>query len=160
MAWTKLELIKSAFQEIGLGDYIFNSSPEQLQAACNTLDNMMLEWDAQNIKLGYNAASTPDTNSVNDSSNLPLYANSAVISNLAIKLAPSFGKIVTNEAKVAAYNGMNMLYAKIPVPQVPTPYGLPAGAGNKYAAFPDLVYLSGSNTDPLEVDNNNLILKE
>lgn len=159
MTWKKLDYVNAAYEELGLANYIFDLEPEQLQTAVNKLDNLMLEWDSRGIKLGYPFASNPSIDTINEETNLPPQANNAIICNLAVRLAPSVGKTPSIDTKVSAYQGLQSLFAQIPVPQMTRPTGIPAGAGNKAVSYPDLVYLPTGDDRPIGVDNQNLTLK-
>ena len=45
MGYTKRQYIEAALTEIGLADYVFNSTPQDLQTALRRLDGMMAEWN-------------------------------------------------------------------------------------------------------------------
>jgi hypothetical protein len=133
MSWTKRELLVAAFGEIGLASYVYDLSPEQLQAALARLDSMMGTWNGQGIRLGYPLPSTPGASNLDDASNLPDSANETVFQNLATRIAPGYGKQVSPDTKTSAYNGYNaMLTASMGAPpQMQMPGTMPAGAGNK-----------------------------
>jgi hypothetical protein len=46
VGYTKRQFVTSAFEEIGLADYVFDLQPEQLEGALRRLDSMMAEWNA------------------------------------------------------------------------------------------------------------------
>jgi hypothetical protein len=160
MSWTKRDFLLAAYEEIGLANYIFDLQAEQLQSAVNKLDNMMLEFDAKGIKLGYPFAASPETSSIDEETNVPPYANSAIVSNLAVRLAPSVGKQLNPETKIQAYQALNMLYMMIPVPQVKIRAGVPAGAGNKLFSQPQMVFLPPTSNETLQTENNDLLFSK
>jgi hypothetical protein len=140
VSYTKRQIISQAFDEIGLASYIFDLQPEQLQSALRKLDSMMATWNAQGIRLGYPIPSTPEGSDLDTESNIPDAANEAVYQNLAIKLAPSYGKIVPVETKASARMSYNAMLARFMViPEFKLDGTMPAGAGNKniYQVFLD-----------------------
>lgn len=132
MGWTKEQLIQAAFAEIGLSDYTFNVGPDERQTALCRLDTMMATWNAKGIRLGYPLPSSPDASNIGDDSGLPDAANEAVVANLAMRLAPGFGKTVSQDARTTAASGYNTLLARaVMPPEQQLPDTLPRGAGNK-----------------------------
>jgi len=73
MGWTKRQLVAKAYASLGVADYIFDLSPEELQNACVDLDAMIASW--KSLNLSYTMASTPDTTDISVDSGLPQYAN-------------------------------------------------------------------------------------
>lgn len=132
MGATKGQLVQGAFGEIGLSDFTFNVGPDEKQSALGRLDNMMATWDAKGIRLGYLLPSSPDSSNLDDDSGLPDVANETVIANLALRLAPGFGKTVSSQTQVIAKDGYNMLLSRAAFPpEQQLPHTLPRGAGNK-----------------------------
>ena len=132
MGYTKRQFITGAFEEIGLADYVFDLQPEQLQSAVRRLDSMMMEWNAQGIRLGYPIASSPQDSDLDSETNAPDSAWEAIITNLAIRIAPGYGKTVSPDTKVSAKGAYNVLLQRATFPleqQFPTT--MPIGQGNK-----------------------------
>jgi hypothetical protein len=131
MSWTKRELVLQAFAEIGLAAYVYDLQPEQLQTALNRLDSMVATWNADGLRLGYTMAS-PSTTDLDQDSGLPDAANEAVYLNLAIRLASSVGKVVSEDLTKPAREAYTALSGKfVQVPERLRPSDVPAGAGNK-----------------------------
>lgn len=133
MSWTKREFVVQAFSEIGLASYVFDLTPEQEQDALRRLDAMMGTWNGQGIRLGYPLPSTPNDSDLDELTGVPDSANETIYQNLAIRIAPGFGKIVSSDTKVSAHLGYNaMLTQAVGLPaekQLPNTMG--SGAGNK-----------------------------
>jgi len=131
MGYTKDDLVHSALNEIGIADYDFDIGAEQTQSALQRLDSMMASWDSRGLKFGYPMPSTAKGSSLDEESNIPDVAWEAVITNLAIRIAPSYGKIVLPETKATAKESLNFLYnlfAQASEMQLPS---MPKGAGYK-----------------------------
>ena len=132
MGWTKRQFIEHAFEEIGLASYVFDLNPEQLQSALRRLDTMLAAWNALGIRLGFPLPSSPQDSDIDEQTNVPDRSNEAIYTNLAVKIAPSYGKQVMPDTKATAkesYNTLLSIAAMPPEQQLPST--MPAGAGNK-----------------------------
>lgn len=132
MGYSKRQFVTAAFEEIGLASYVFDLQPEQLQSALNRLDAMMADWNGKGIRLGYPLPGSPQYSDLDEPSEVPDSANETIFTNLAIKLAPSYGKSVMPETKVTAKESYNTLLMRATTPlEMQLPGTMPAGAGNK-----------------------------
>jgi hypothetical protein len=140
MSYTKGELVNDAFNEIGIADYEFDVTASQSVAALRKLDSMMAGWDARGIKLSYPVPSGSNGSNTDEDSNIPDSAWEAVVLNLALRIAPSFGKNVSIQTMANAKFALNTLFsmfAQAPEMQLPS---MPRGAGYKeydYRFTPD-----------------------
>lgn len=133
MSWTKREFITQAFEEIGLAAYVFDLTPEQLNSALRRMDAMVAGWNANGVRIGYPLPSSPGDSDLDTDSGVPDFCNEAIYLNLAVRLAPSFGKTLTQETKAAAdlaYGNMANQVA-FPTPERQMPQTLPRGQGTK-----------------------------
>ena len=133
MSWTKRQFITQAFEEIGLAAYVFDLTANQLQSALRRMDAMVAGWNANGVRIGYPLPVSPDDSDLDQDSGVPDFANEAIYLNLAIRLAPGFGKTVPPETtKLAdmAYNNMANQVA-FPTPERQMPQTLPRGQGTK-----------------------------
>jgi len=131
MSYTKRQLVEAAMAEIGLASYAFDLMPEQREAALRRLDSMMAEWNGRGLRLGYPIPDNPADSDIDDSSNIPDAAWEAVITNLALRIAPSYGKQVNPETKVTARHSLNTIFARASLPTEMKLPSMPSGAGNK-----------------------------
>lgn len=132
MAYTKRQFVTAALEEIGLASYIFDAQPEQLQSALTRLDAMMANWNGKGIRLAYPLPGSPGASSLDENTAVPDSANEAVITNLAVRLAPSYGKAVSADTKATARDAYNLLLSRAAMPpEQQLPDNMPAGAGNK-----------------------------
>jgi len=139
MGWTKRQFVQRAFEEIGLAQYVFDLLPEQLQSAIYRLDAMCESWNGLGIRLGYPIPSSPQYSDLDEQTNVPDCANEAIYTNLAIKIAPMFGKQMAPPSMINAKNAYNAMLTKlVPVPQMQLGT-LPAGAGQKRVYYPFIV---------------------
>lgn len=132
MGWTKRQLIEQAFEEAGLAAYVYDLSPDQLQSALRRLDSMMATLMEKGVILGYPIPGSPNDSNLSDESNIPDYAVEAVYLNLALRIAPAFGKSIMPETKASAKSAMDALLVRFAFPnEQQFPFGTPAGAGAK-----------------------------
>lgn len=130
MSYTKRQFITAALDEIGIASYEFELTAEQLQAAVRRLDSMMADWNARGIRVSYPLMSSPELTDIDSETDVPDRCNEAIITNLAVRLAPSYGKTVSADTKASAKRGYNLLLTVLP-PEQALPTTMPAGAGNK-----------------------------
>lgn len=129
--WTKRELVDEAFGELGLGRD-FDIGPDARQSALRRMDAMLATWDGKGIRLGYALPSTADGSDLDDESGLPDTAHETVFLQLAIRLAPGYGKTLAPTSLATAKAGYDCLLADAARPVEMQPQNmLPRGAGTK-----------------------------
>jgi hypothetical protein len=132
MSWTKRQYITQAFRAIGLAEYVFDLDASELQDALYALDALMGTWNAMGMKLSYPLPSSPDLADLDEVTSVPDKANEAIFTNLALRIAPGYGKSVSLELKQAAYLSYQTLIKMFSVPHnMQLPQDMPLGAGNK-----------------------------
>ena len=132
MGYSKRQFLTASFTEIGLANYVFDLQPEDLESALRRLDSMMAEWNAKGIRLAYPIPGSPEDSDLDAQSDVPDSANEAIITNLAMRLAPSYGKQVSPLTMTTAKIAYNTLLSRAALPmQQQMPGTMPAGAGNK-----------------------------
>lgn len=132
MSWTKRQLIEEAFTEIGYAAYSYDLDTDQLQAGLRRLDAMMAQWDRKGIKIGFPLAASPQDSDIDQETEVTDTAAEAIYSNLALKIAPMVGKMVSMDTKRSAKIGYNVLLGDAVKPSsMPLPDDLPLGSGNK-----------------------------
>lgn len=155
MSWTKGQFVNAAFEEIGMATYVFDLDADQLQGALRRLDAMMASWNAKGIRLAYPLPSSPDNSDLSDPTNVPDSANEAIFTNLAIKIAPGYGKVVSADTKMTAKQSLQTLMSRAAYPmEKQLPSTMPSGAGNKpwryddpYLAEPIEPLLAGQDSE-------------
>lgn len=128
----KREIIKGAYEVCGQADSEFNLEPEEFDAACRLLNQLMARWQTQyGLALGYNFPSTGN-GSADEESGLPDDAVEAATQALARRIAPGIGKTFSAEANTnlaESVAGLRSAYGA--VPQMQMGRGTPRGAGNR-----------------------------
>ena len=154
--WTKKQIIEQAFEEIGLASYVFDITADQLESALRRLDLMVASWQARNIQIGYPLPASPGNSNIDEEIQTSLNNNEALVLNLAVRLAPAYGKSVSPDTKATA----KLLYDQLLI-EAAMPYEqqfvntLPLGAGYKRT---DQVFVNLPDLNPLIVENNDQML--
>lgn len=108
MPWTKRDICSEAFAEIGKGSYTFDMQPEEYQQALRRLDTMMATWGATaNIRIGY--VGGIGFGDIAEETEVPDWAVEAMYLNLAIRLAPTYGKTVSQDTKNDAKKALDSI---------------------------------------------------
>jgi hypothetical protein len=116
MGYSKRQFVAAAFEEIGLASYVFDLQPEQLQSAMRRIDAMMADWNGKGIRLGYPLPNSPQDSDLDEPTLVPDWANEAIITNGAVRLAPGYGKVVMPETKAVAKDSYNTLLQRATMP--------------------------------------------
>ena len=134
MSWTKRDIIGQAFTEIGLAAYTFDLLPEQWEGALRRLDAMIAQWENKGIRLAWPLPTSFATSSIDADSEAPDTALEALYLNLAVRLAPGYGKTPSPDTKSLASTAYKTLLGQSaqPVPMQIDNMAVPAGAGYKY----------------------------
>jgi hypothetical protein len=137
VSWTKREIVQNAFEEVGLASYAFDLQPEQMQAGLRRLDNMMATWNSRGLRIGYPLTDSPAGSDLDQDATVTDEAIEAIVSNLAVRLAPMLGKTVSPDTKATARSSyMALLSRRSTIPErLIDVNAVPAGAGTKYWRF-------------------------
>lgn len=128
---TGTAIITDALQEIGATSVVSPASPESIEAGRKKLNSMMEMWLSRNIILG-----TVPLELAGDALNEPEDARNGIVSNLALRLAPSFSngkQIVSPELRSNAradFLTIKSLYGSVTIPDKVLSSTTPIGAGN------------------------------
>ena len=132
MGYSKRQFVEASLEEIGLASYVFDLSPQQVESAVRRLDAQMASWNALGIRVGYPLPGSPQDTGLDDETNVPDAAYEAIITNLGIKLAPSYGKTVSPDTKATAKRTYDTLLSRAAMPmEMQLPASMPRGAGAK-----------------------------
>lgn len=156
MSWTKRQIIEQAFEEIGLASYIFDITPDQLESALRRLDLMVASWQARNIQIGYPLPASPQNSNIDEPIETSLNNNEALVLNLAVRLAPAYGKSLSPDTKATAKLLYDQLLSEAAMPyEQQFPRTMPLGAGYKRT---DQVFVNVPDLNPLVVEQNDQML--
>jgi broad specificity polyphosphatase/5'/3'-nucleotidase SurE len=108
---TRQQLVESAFAEIGMASHTYDLAPDMLLAAHEKLDDMATEWLGSGINIGFNLGADPS-----DEAGVASRWHSAVYTNLAIRLASSYGKEPSIDLRLIASNSFQRLLIEAVAP--------------------------------------------
>lgn len=123
---TAAQILKAALQEILVQTSEAPLEADEYQDAIFALNSMMNEFEGGGLNLGWS-----DIENLGDEITSPTSINSAIVSNLAIRLAPQFLGSVTPELMMKADRGFKLMNKiGISIQETLLPNGLPIGSGN------------------------------
>ena len=126
---TMLEIVDAAFEEIGVKTAEVALTGDELQSGIRRCNDMLLQWDDIGIIVGYTEVLNGD-----DVVNVERSAEGAVKYNLAIRLAPSYQKLITPVLAAIASGTLDVLMASnTDLSNIAYPDTLPLGSGNQCA---------------------------
>jgi hypothetical protein len=132
MGYTKRQFVEEAFAEIGMASYVFDLQPQQLEGALRRLDTMLATWNGKGIRIGYPLPSSPEDSDLDTETLVPDAANEAIITNLAVRIAPQYGKTPSIDTKITAKQSYDLLLSRAAMPmEMQLPASMPRGAGAK-----------------------------
>ncbi|MBL4869827.1 MAG: hypothetical protein JKX72_02610 [Robiginitomaculum sp.] len=121
-----LQIVNGAAEKLGVKSAESALEPGDFQVIVDEMNDMLTEW----ADIGLTPAFVEVLNST-DTVNVDRNAVSAIKSNLAIRIAPSFQRGVQRELAVAAAATLQALEAsEIFIGEVALPDTLPSGSGN------------------------------
>ena len=122
-------LVEDAFEEIGVKTAEVPLTNDELQSGIRRCNDMLLEWDDIGIIVGYSEVLNGD-----DTVTVDRNAVAAVKYNLAIRLAPSYQKLVGAALAALASGTIEVLMASsTDLSNIAYPDTLPLGSGNQCA---------------------------
>jgi hypothetical protein len=133
MQWTKEDVIRQAFSEIGKGSD-FDIQADDLQIGLRKLDAMMAEWGgALGIRVGFSGGNGKGDLAVDTA--VPDWAYRALYLNLALNLCPDYGKTPSPITILNAKSSLASVRVRTvqPIPRRITGY---AGSGNYGGSLP------------------------
>ena len=154
MGWTKRQFISAAFEELGLADYVFDLSPDQIQSALIRLDSMVGGF--KGLFIHWPFSTSPSDANLDIDTKCPDYAIVGIFLNLAIHLAPSYGKQVSQDTRTNAKNAYDTIVTwSSNLPPTLQMQRTLSGAGNKSWRRSISTFIEQSE-EPLTVKGNEL----
>jgi hypothetical protein len=129
---TKGALGARALHHLGIANYVFDVESEETISTLKTLDSMIAEWQAKLNDMGYIQPATNGTSQPSDPAGIDEAMVEAVAANLALRVAPSYGKTTSGELRAMARDGRSFVFSSYSRARaVEIPSYLPLGAGNR-----------------------------
>lgn len=158
--YTKGQIVAEAFAELGLAAYEFDLTADEIQGAIRRMDAMIANWEGRGWHLGYALPDAYDASTPDDASGLADTDALAVIQNLAIAIAPSYGKTPSQETRTGARNAVDNIRARFATPyQQQYQNTMPRGAGNRRSFWRTNFY-PVPDTGALATDETGLVVKD
>lgn len=128
---TKGSIINDAYSRLRISGLTVDPTPEDMEIGLSRLENMMSTLEARDVRLGYLFEDMPDPSTEHgvDGEHWEMMA-----ANLAVRLAPDFGKAATQDLLLRAKSSMSDTYAitsALSARQVDAPRTMPIGSGNR-----------------------------
>jgi hypothetical protein len=126
VGYTKAQIVSQALGRLGIADYEFDITAEEIASGVNRLEQMMALWNSKGLRIPYVPGNDPGQDA-----NISMAAMEAVVANLAIRLAASYGKQVSLEVMSQAKTALDSLMRVSSWPVERPMYHYPKGAGYK-----------------------------
>jgi len=142
---TKADLANAALRKLGVASNatLTDVEPQALEDAVNDLEMMMAEWyqDGAGIDAGYLFSAEGFGADPGDEHGMKTMAASAVIHNLAVRIAPDYAIEASAKIILSAGNGKELLYKNSALKRAAKagragyPNRMPTGSGNRGAGL-------------------------
>lgn len=131
MTTTKNDLVRQALKKLAVTGFDYEVDPSESESGLVELEAMMAEWDGQGIRVGYHLANTPEEADGSDDAGIPDFSRNAIVYNLAMRIAPEYGKEPSGAVVAGASQSLSRLMtATAYIPTVKYPRRMPRGSGN------------------------------
>ena len=146
---TKGDIAAQAFQHLRISGLTNEATPRDTQLALQTLESMLLAWTNKGLNLSWNKSDDFTNPEPQEDSGISDADYEAIYVNLAVKLAPAFGKPPTQLDSFARelYSG---LFSTVLPTQQNNQY-MPLGSGSRHGAYAP-AYQEGN--EPIDVEND------
>jgi len=147
---TKGELVNAALRKLGIASdaTLTDVEPQSVEDAVFDLEMMMAEWyqDGAGIDAGYTFSTLDTPPDAGDEHGLRTSALSAVVNNLAVRIAADYAVAPADKLIISAGNGKELLYKGSALKRaekagkIRYPNRMPVGSGNRAAALSNWNY--------------------
>jgi len=136
MSESKRRVIENSLGKIGYNTYTFDLQPEHYSDALSILDGMVAQWGLVGNYVRAPISDNPDDSDLDEDSNIPVAFLEAVKCNLALALAPLYGKEPSRQLIQQAKDGKDMLLIHAAKPEeMQYRSNTPRGAGNRARGY-------------------------
>ncbi|MBT0729517.1 packaged DNA stabilization gp4 family protein [Rosenbergiella nectarea] len=139
---TKGDIVRVALRKLGIASdaTLTDVEPQSMEDGVNDLEMMMAEWyqDGRGIITGYTFANDEDPPAEGDDHTMQSSSISAVVHNLALRIAPDYQVTPTDKIITTARYGKERLMKSTAISRAAQtgysyPNRMPIGSGNKWA---------------------------
>lgn len=145
---TKGDLVLAALRKLGIASdaTLTDVEPQSVEDAVNDLEMMMAEWyqDGAGIITGYVFSSEDNPPATGDEHGMRSSKVSAVVFNLAVRIAPDYNIDPNSKIVMSARNGKELLYKSTALTRAESsgrlcyPNRMPVGSGNRGATLSNI----------------------
>lgn len=155
---TKGVIVNRALSKLGISGIVAPATPEDMQKALFEMEDMMSEFDSRNICTNFAGEDDPDPAT---ESGIADEFISAASSNLAVRIAPSFGLEAQETTKRQARQSLANWGARTgKTNQINYPFRQPRGSGNTFRFLGWYRYFRIQDNAPVECDTLELRVDE
>lgn len=147
---TKGDIVRAALRRLGVASdaTLTDVEPQSMQDAVEDLESMMAEWyqNGKGIVTGYAFADADNPPADGQPHGMRTSSVSAVMHNLAVRIAPDYGLDPSAKVVTTARYGKEQLYkitALSRAKRAPYPSRMPTGSGNSFANLNEWHYYPG-----------------
>lgn len=133
---TGTSVIERALTKLGIRAAESPVTASEIQDGLDQLNDMLSSWENSGLVLGFQPLEN-----ASDTLRVPRHALAAIKANLAIFMAPEYGRVVSEALAAEASNTKNELrISLVDMGEVNYPNTLPLGSGNECTDFNDQRY--------------------
>lgn len=151
---TKGDIVRAALRKLGVASdaTLTDVEPQSMQDGVDDLEAMMAEWyqDGKGIITGYEFTDPDNPPAEGDVHGMRSSAVSAVLHNLACRIAPDYGIEASAKIITTARYGKEQLLKSSAISRAkraPYPSRMPIGSGNNLATMNGWHYFPGERPD-------------
>lgn len=151
---TKGDIVRAALRKLGVASdaTLTDVEPQSIQDGVDDLETMMAEWyqDGKGIITGYEFTDPDNPPAEGDDHGMRSSAVSAVVFNLACRIAPDYAIEPTAKVITTARNGKELLVKNTALSRAkraPYPNRMPIGSGNQLATLNGWHFFPGEKQD-------------
>ncbi|WP_313140218.1 packaged DNA stabilization gp4 family protein [Leclercia sp.] len=151
---TKGDIVRAALRKLGVASdaTLTDVEPQSIQDGVDDLETMMAEWyqDGKGIITGYEFTDPDNPPAEGDDHGMRSSAVSAVIHNLACRIAPDYAIEPTGKVITTARYGKEQLIKNTALSRAkraPYPGRMPIGSGNSFATLNGWHFFPGDQKD-------------
>lgn len=151
---TKGDIVRAALRKLGVASdaTLTDVEPQSIQDGVDDLETMMAEWyqDGKGIITGYEFTDPDNPPAEGDDHGMRSSAVSAVVFNLACRIAPDYAIEPTAKVITTARNGKELLVKNTALSRAkraPYPTRMPIGSGNSFATLNGWHYFPGEQSN-------------
>lgn len=127
----KRQIADDAFAEIGIASYAFDVTAGEIVIAMRRLDGLAAQWYPQGIAAGYSFPAAGEFSDPDQDAGIPDSAYTMYYTNLALRLAPTYGKTISAQTLLMAKSSIEDYRLGVTsIPERCFPSTMPVGKGS------------------------------